>query len=110
MIVRERKTLDAQQWFRNGDHSDDESIVCTNSEGLEFWSEGDVVRYFRHPNVPGKDRCSVCHKQMHIHGWIDNGGPIGASVCPGDWIIREGMDKYLAVPPGAFKEMYEEIQ
>ena len=94
MIVREKKTLGAERWFRNGDHSDDECrIIVGPSDGLQFWTEGEVVRYYRNPTVEGKFECPNCHYQMHIHGWIDSGGD-GQMVCPGDWIIREGMDNY----------------
>ena len=110
MIIREKKTLDAQQWFRNGDHSDDACRVITGgTDKLQFWTEGKVVRYYRNPIVEGTFECQNCHYQMHIHGWIDR-GTSGQTVCPGDWIIREGLDKYIAVPPGSLKIMYEEIK
>lgn len=67
--------IEAHQWFKNGDHPED------GTEG-----EGKVVRYFRHPDVPGASVCQHCGKAMRVHGWIDTleGGHI---VCPGDWII-----------------------
>ena len=109
MIVKEKKNYDAQQWFRNGDHSDDNCrVIKSPTDGLHFWSEGKVVRYFRHPQIEGKFECSNCNHQMHIHGWLDNGGD-GQNVCPGDYILREGMDKYIVIPASAFKLMYEEV-
>ena len=108
MRVREKKTYDAQQWFRNGDHPDDECrVIVGPKEGLAFWSEGAVVRYYRNPLMDGKFECEYCHYQMHIHGWIDSGGD-GQTVCPGDWIVRDGVDKYRAIPQDAFKLMFYE--
>lgn len=87
------------QWFKNGDHPDDYSRTHEGLEGgvarcftpeerkAREW-EGDVVRYFRHPDVPGETVCS-CGRTMHEHGWIDSGGA-GQTVCPGDWVVSDG--------------------
>jgi hypothetical protein len=63
-------------WHHNGDHPHDGPPD----------REGAVVRYFRHPNVPGSDVCPQCDHTMHAHGWLDNGGP-GQRVCPGDYVL-----------------------
>jgi len=80
--------VQATQWFKNGDHPEDDCRwIESNKQGeLPFLSEGKVVRYFRHPDVPADKLCEHCHTHMHNHGWIDTleGGHI---VCPGDWII-----------------------
>lgn len=89
---------EAHRWFKNGDHPDDytqdhegiengEVRVFTGEERKALGWEGDVVRYFRHPEIRGDQRCGVCSYSMHDHGWIDNGGA-GNTVCPGDWIVK----------------------
>ena len=62
--------------MRNGDHPDD--------GGAD--TEGEVVRYFRHPDKPGDLPCAQCGAKYHDHGWIDTLEG-GHNVCPGDWII-----------------------
>jgi hypothetical protein len=97
----------AEQWFANGDHSEDyiRDIVDASSgriisaaERREKNWEGDVVRYFRHPDISDESQCPHCHCIMHDHGWIDTHHG-GRTVCPGDWII----DEWVAT--GALEEM-----
>jgi len=106
VILKERE-FEAHQWFKNGDHPQDYSEVHADFEGgimREFTAaeckakgwEGDVVRYFRHPEIPGNTICSICGKYMHEHGFIDL-GPGGYTVCPGDWILT-GATNGLYVP------------
>ena len=56
--------IEATQWFKNGDHPLDyffdqdglengEMRVFPGSERREKGWEGGVVRYYRHPDVPG---------------------------------------------------------
>lgn len=85
------------QWFKNGDHPQDYSRTHEGLDGgvwrifppeerkARGW-EGDVVRYFRHPDVPGDTVCDACGSTMHEHGWLDSGDS-GQIVCPGDWIV-----------------------
>src|ERR1700756_1924526 len=89
--------ITASRWFKNGDHPEDydknvrgfekgELREWSGMEARELGWEGQIVRYFRPPDVPGETPCRHCAQTMHIHGWIDTkeGGHI---VCPGDWII-----------------------
>mgnify|MGYP001596751806 CR=1 FL=1 len=75
--------IEATQWFKNGDHPQD-NIETINLGGKyePFPSEGKVVRYFRRPDVDGQTPCKHCSLVMNRHGWIDTleGGHI---VCPG---------------------------
>lgn len=116
--LRRGPDFEASQWNKNGDHPDD---YVDNVEGLEqgnfkVWTgeeaknlgwEGQVVRYFRHPDpkFSGETICPRCGKTFHEHGWIEeeelykvpghelveqvtfetNSSPEGA-VCPGDYI------------------------
>ena len=110
--------IEATQWFKNGDHPED---YAKDREGLEngvmrTWTgaeakalgwEGDVVRYFRRPDVSGDTVCKHCGKAMHEHGWIDTleGGHI---VCPGDWIIKGVNGEFYPCKPDIFVKTYED--
>jgi hypothetical protein len=88
--------IEAHQWFKNGDHPQDG----------EPSMEGAVVRYFRHPVVPGERSCEHCGAKMHDHGWIDTleGGHI---VCPGDWVITGVKGERYPCKPDIFKQTYD---
>lgn len=43
--------IEAAQWFKNGDHPEDERREFIGSNGQPFLGEGSIVRYFRHPAV-----------------------------------------------------------
>ena len=88
--------IDATQWFKNGDHPDD--------GGTE--TEGDLVRYYRHPEKPGDSICQHCKVRFHDHGWIDTleGGHI---VCPGDMIITGVAGEGYPCKPAIFAQTYE---
>ncbi len=97
--------ITAAQWFKNGDHPEDnlpphDKIV--NGER----AEGAVVRYFRNPDVPGTRECEHCGHAMHDHGWIDTleGGHI---VCPGDWVITGVKGERYPCKPDIFEATYE---
>ncbi len=109
--------IDATQWFKNGDHSEDYSSDQDGFEGgdlrvftgaerkLKGW-EGDIVRYFRRPDVDGETACRHCGVRMHEHGWIDTkeGGFI---VCPGDWVITGVQGENYPCKPDIFAVTYE---
>jgi hypothetical protein len=75
----------AHQWFKNGDHPDDESTIIESPGDTILFSEGKVVRRFRHPYTNGKEDCLDCGRKYNEHGWIDE--LLKKAVCPGDWII-----------------------
>lgn len=109
--------IEATQWFKNGDHPLDYREPHDGFENGELrqftpnerkardW-EGDVVHYFRHPDVPGDTACKHCGGRMHDHGWIDTleGGHI---VCPGDWIITGIKAEHYPCKPDIFAATYE---
>ena len=104
--------IDATQWFQNGDHPDDACELLTAKDGSGFWSEGKIVRYFRHPLVDGMSDCQKCGEIMHIHGWIETleGGSDGAQVvCPGDWIITGVQGERYPCKPDIFEATYEPV-
>ena len=90
--------IDATQWFENNDHPED-------GESL---TEGDVVRYYRRPDVMGERICQHCDKTMHYHGWIDTLEG-GHRVCPGDWIITGISGEFYPCKPDIFEQTYESV-
>lgn len=98
--------IDATQWFKNGDHPEDGNERFPDGPYEGELLQGKVVRYFRHPNVPGTKACEHCGKAMHVHGWIDTleGGHI---VCPGDWIITGVNGEHYPCKPDIFEKTYE---
>lgn len=99
--------IEATQWFKNGDHPLDACGTINGSNG-PFLSEGKVVRYFRHPDVPGANLCNYCQKTMDHHGWIETleGGHI---VCPGDWIITGVAGEMYPCKPDIFVATYDPV-
>lgn len=98
--------IDATRWEENGDHPEDACTWITSAQGVTFLSEGKVVRYFRHPGVPGKRNCKHCGQIMHEHGWIDTKEG-GHTVCPGDWIITGIAGERYPCKPDIFAATYE---
>lgn len=109
MAVYRKKPVevDAVQWFRNGDHPQDDVTRGGTTAGGDHW-EGLVVRYYRRPNVPGDRICQQCHRAMHDHGWIDTleGGHI---VCPGDYVITGIQGERYPCKPHIFEATYEKV-
>lgn len=108
--VKTPMVVEAYRWLKNGDHPEDGSTNIKCSNGTIFKSEGNIVRYFRHPDISGKSKCLKCGKTMHVHGWIDSTISIdsenGEPVCPGDWVIRYESGKYTRMPNSLFSNYY----
>ena len=104
--------IDATQWFKNGDHPQDNSQPyrpAKEGETLDdVLSEGKIVRYFRHPDINGRTICSKCNKTMHEHGWIDTLED-GHNVCPGDWIIKGIKGEFYPCKPDIFEATYDKV-
>ena len=112
--------ISATPWLKNGDHPLDYSKAHDGLENGELRSfsalerkangwEGDIVRYYRVPNVDGITACKHCGKIMHEHGWIDTleGGYI---VCPGDYVITGVAGEYYPCKPDIFAATYEVVE
>lgn len=103
------KEIQATQWFKNGDHPKDNSIVIAEGDSDHpSLSEGKIVRYFRRPDCDGHKECEKCKQAFHWHGWIDTleGGHI---VCPGDWIITGIKGENYPCKPDIFELSYEAV-
>ena len=100
--------IEAMQWFKNGDHPEDN--LPPNDKILDGERyEGSVVRYYRHPDVSGDMMCKQCEADiMDRHGWIETleGGHI---VCPGDWIITGVQGERYPCKPDIFAATYESV-
>ncbi len=109
--------IEATQWFKNGDHPMDYASARSGLDGdvvREFTGEyaktndweGEVVRYYRTPDLDGQTKCKHCGNVMHDHGWIDTleGGHI---VCPADWIITGVKGEHYPCKPDIFEATYE---
>ncbi len=112
--------IEASQWFKNGDHPLDyakdrdgfqggQVVTLTAEYCKERGWEGAVVRYYRHPDVPGDSLCEQCGKPHHIHGWIDTLEQ-GHRVCPGDWIITGHTGELYPCKPRIFELLYEAVE
>ena len=108
--------IEATQWFQNGDHPEDDVMRPFEDTGFipSEPREGKVVRYFRHPNVPGTDfhreaNNKGCGRMFHDHGWIDTLEG-GHNVCPGDWIITGIQGEHYPCKPDIFEATYEKVE
>lgn len=100
--------IEATQWFKNGDHPEDDREIFQDDGGKDFLGEGKAVRYYRSPSIDGNVECQHCGKIMHDHGWIDTleGGHI---VCPADWIITGVKGETYPCKPDIFEQTYEAV-
>lgn len=105
--IEKSSIVDAFQWFKNGDHPEDDVMRAYEDTGKlpDSPREGKVVRYFRHPAIDGEYVCESCGKTMNQHGYLDTGYG-GLTICPGDWIIREYENVYTARSPSGFEAFY----
>ena len=94
-------SIEATQWFKNGDHPMDNSTSIHG--GL---TEGKVVRYYIRPEIRGDSQCWQCGSPHYDHGWIDVPGQ-GHRVCPGDWIITGEAGERYPCKSDIFERTYE---
>ena len=111
MMAKYRKkpvVVEATQWFKNGDHPDDDCEIVDTASGGEIQGEGGIVRHYRRPDIPGEVPCHLCGVVMLDHGWIEmlEGGH---TVCPGDWIITGVENERYPCKPRIFEATYEAV-
>ena len=108
--------IEATRWFTNGDHPGDrigEPLRYVDGEPVPRL-EGAVVRFYRHPDVPGDAAHSEipgtarpsCHFRMDHHGWIDTMEG-GHTVCPGDMVITGVQGEMYPCELSIFRQTYE---
>lgn len=103
----------ASQWFKNGDHPEDYAEDKIDADGTKWTAdyqrehdwEGQVVRYYRHPDYPGGTICDQCGQPLHVHGWIDTLEQ-GHRVCPADVIITGVQGERYPCKPDIFEATY----
>lgn len=101
--------IEATQWFKNGDHPQDECYYLDDKSPDRSLSEGKVVRRYRRPDEPLDIRCSRCNEYKGNHGWTETleGGHI---VCPGDFIITGIKGERYPCKPDIFASTYELVE
>lgn len=101
--------ITAFQWFKNGDHPEDDVFRPFEDTGEipVVAREGKVVRYFRRPDpeFSGTQPCPECGKPFHEHGFIDTLED-GHRVCPGDFIITGVKGERYPCKPDIFEKTY----
>lgn len=92
--------LEANQWFRNGDHPDDRTINRINTGRV-------VKRHLYYKTPRGGSKCTFCGIPLDLHGMVGN-----TPVCPGDYIVThfDGTGKvsgYSVENKDSFESKYE---
>lgn len=119
LVVKNIHLEEVHQWRRNGDHPNDyanpfdgfengEPKTFTPEECQANEWEGQVVRYFRHPDIDGQTVCDICGHTFHEHGWLDHPDK-GSKVCPGDYIEGSNGD-YIVLKQSIVNEYYTVVQ
>ena len=120
MFRKKPLEVEAHLWTRNGDHPLDyahEIVDPVEAREPQTYSpeyqrinnwEGQLVRYFRHPDHPSHAIHEDCGHVWHFHGWIDT-GRYGHVVCPGSWIVKDAEGEFYPVKPSVFTATYEPI-
>lgn len=100
--------IEATQWFKNGDHPNDNVMRPFEDTGKVPTEprEGEIVRYYRQPDVNGKSTCRHCNYTMDEHGWVDTLEG-GHNVCVGDWIITGIKGENYPCKPDIFEKTYD---
>jgi hypothetical protein len=107
MKYRKKPALtEATQWFKNGDHPQDQSEPVERAGSSPGSTEGKVVRHFQSLKIPGGRFCPDCGNVMQRHGILDglNGEEV---VCPGDYIVTNHKGNYYVLKAVHFEAQYE---
>jgi hypothetical protein len=101
------------QWWKNGDHPDDNSEQIDPAEYdagmVSTLTEGAVVKHWLTNTADGARAhklCDVCSSPMRNHGKVGK-----QIVHPGDWVtLNKGKDGYSAEHPDPMAEATERAQ
>ena len=104
--------VEATQWWKNGDHPDDNVFRPFEDTGKVPTEprEGAVVRYFRRPEpeYAVETLHEPCGVRWHDHGRIDTLEG-GHTVCPGDWVITGIAGERYPCKDKIFRATYEAV-
>jgi hypothetical protein len=100
---------EATQWFRNGDHPQDQTEPVSKAGGSPGLTEGKVVCFFRSLKIPGGRFCPLCGNVMHKHGILATEFAVNPDevVCPGDYIVTHPNGKYYRLHSVEFEASFE---
>lgn len=99
---------EATQWFRNGDHPEDQSVPIDRADGPVVLTEGKVVRRFRAQHIPGDRFCHECGNTIQKHGELHGERAIKEErICPGDYIVTDPHGKFYRMRTEMFETLYE---
>jgi hypothetical protein len=103
-LLRQSLIVYAYQWFKNGDHPQDQSQIVEPKDGSPaHLSPGKIVRPYPRKS---EQKCRYCQRLLETHGLLDHGDGSGQSVvCPGDWIIGKGSG-FRAIKPAELEHIY----
>ena len=110
MKVRRKRTYEANQWFKNGDHPSDNSVLVSpdkdsTTQFEPFLSEGEVVKSVS--SFVGRDKlCPSCGRTPEEHGTTFGDTSPVTLVCPGDWIVEVGVSRGVYTDK-EFNEIFE---
>lgn len=103
MYLKKPIPVRCDQWWKNGDHPHDDCVTLLDDG--PWLTEGKVVRYFRHPSMPGTTIHKDCGRLYDDHGFIDTLEG-GHRVCPGDIIITDVEGVRYPCKPSVFAKSY----
>lgn len=100
-------SIEAIQWFKEGDHPDDCSCLVEDPDQPEEKTEGSVVGRVSSANLDEMGNiCTLCGKRFYEHGRLRASGVL---VFPGDWIITTLSGRYYPLKPDIFEQIYERV-
>jgi hypothetical protein len=103
--------IDATQWFRNGDHPDDDcAFMPPTDDGELVLSPGKIVQPYRRPTPPGDTKCSQCKHLIREHGWLDPIGGHSYLICPGDFIVTDMQGQTWPLKPDIFNATFDKVK
>lgn len=99
--------MEANQWFKNGDHPEDRTIHGLNT--------GRIVQ--RHPtfkpHISHNRACGVCDEAMGLHGVVNPELYIGETeenvLCPGDYVVTRRNKKGRVIGYSVYKQQLFEF-
>ena len=92
------KAVEANQWFKRGDHK---KVLLFGSANSGNCDQCGGPMYAENPQTKRWD--------IPLHGWLRT-SVSGFRVCPGDWIIDYPDGESVACDPGSFERYFEILE